>query len=167
MDEQFENKIYAFDALFTTNHIKILKIFMTYSSFETQKSLAPIIKYMELQYTLEYFKKHPYHICTNISSEKEFDMLNFVKEIKCYCSPEERENIKKMENFYQTMNMVKDMEATMSNLQEQTGMNFGDMMNGQSNFEMNDILSSMLTPEQKSMFELFNTMQPDLSAAST
>ncbi len=54
-DREQPDKIQAFDALFTTNHIQMYKILLPYLEASLQKQLAVYIKYMEFQYTLTYF----------------------------------------------------------------------------------------------------------------
>ena len=49
MDSNEYNKVIAFDTLFTTNHIQMLKVMLPYMDNKAQKSLAVYIKFMELR----------------------------------------------------------------------------------------------------------------------
>ena len=53
------SKVIAFDTLFCTNHIQMLKVMLPYMDNQTQKSMAVYIKFLELNYTMEYFRRHP------------------------------------------------------------------------------------------------------------
>ena len=54
------DKILAFDSIYTNNHIQMYKLLLPYFEPEMQKKMAIYIKFMEFQYTLSYFKNHPY-----------------------------------------------------------------------------------------------------------
>ena len=63
MDSNEHNKVIAFDTLFCTNHIQMLKVLLPYMNHQMQKSMAVYIKFLELNYTIDYFRKHPYPLC--------------------------------------------------------------------------------------------------------
>ena len=56
MDEKEQDNVAAFDMLFTTNQIQIMKTLLPCFDRPMQKYLAIYIKYQELQYTLEKIK---------------------------------------------------------------------------------------------------------------
>ena len=55
MEQQDGNKVMAFDTLFSTNHIAMLKILLSCLDYQAQKSMAVYIKFLELQYTIHYY----------------------------------------------------------------------------------------------------------------
>lgn len=59
MDDKRIDKAAAFDTLFTNNRIQILKTLAYYIDPHLLKGLAVYIKFLELQYTLALFRKHP------------------------------------------------------------------------------------------------------------
>lgn len=59
MDSNEHSKVIAFDTLFCTNHIQMLKVILPYMDNQTQKSMAIYIKFLELNYTISYFKNIP------------------------------------------------------------------------------------------------------------
>ena len=59
MGERDQDKVTTFDTLFTNNQIQKLKILMTYLDRSMQKNMAIYIKYLELQYTMEFFRRFP------------------------------------------------------------------------------------------------------------
>ena len=52
--EENMEAILAFDMLYTTNHMKILKLLIPYLESEHQKKLAVFIKWQELMFTLNF-----------------------------------------------------------------------------------------------------------------
>lgn len=154
------DKIYSFDTLFTNNHIQILKILVYYSDSKTSRSLAPYIKYLEFTHTIQHFKKDPYNICSCENERKNIDMPTLCNEIKGYCTNEEKKKLEQIENMFNSMKMFQDMQQTMDifkNMSNETS----DSEEGNSNFNPTDMLMGMLTPEQQSMFEMFNSMQSE------
>ncbi len=117
MTENGQEKITAFDTLFTTNQIQMLKILLTYMEPAQQKHMAVYIKLMELKYTISFFKIHPSSSLPNSHSGENFNTSRLCDEIIPFCSPAEQEkinNIKKMmqnfENMQEMMQMVQMMK---------------------------------------------------------
>ena len=52
MEKQEQDSIQAFDTLYTTNQIQILKILLPYCAPDIQRNLAVMIRFLELQYTI-------------------------------------------------------------------------------------------------------------------
>ena len=57
MEDQSSKIIAAFDSLFTTNRIQILKILLPRLAPEHQSGFAVYIKLLELQYTLSFLHR--------------------------------------------------------------------------------------------------------------
>lgn len=161
----------AFDALYTTNEIQKLKVLLPYIDPPMQKNLAVYIKYMELQYTMRYVRRHPFQISgCSISDDHKPDLQSLCLQLSLYSSPEEIRQLEQFRNILQTMETFQEMSQTFSALQEifpdmSTAPPFeGDASkqdNGESGnagtgaFSMMDMLMNMLSPEQKEMFEMF------------
>lgn len=158
----------AFDALYTTNQIQKLKVLLPYIEPPMQKNLAVYIKYMELQYTMNYVRKHPFQISgCSISSDRKPDLQSLCRQLSLYSSPEEIRQLDQFRNMLKTMETVQEMSQTFSALQEifpdmSAASPFGNTASeessdgsGSSSFSMMDMLMNMLTPEQKEMFEMF------------
>ncbi|MCD7724789.1 MAG: hypothetical protein LUI12_04455 [Clostridiales bacterium] len=168
--------VMAFDALYTTNQIQKLKVLLPYIDPSMQKHMAVYIKYMELQYTMNHVKKHPFQICGfSSSSPRTPDLLKLCQELCHYSSPEEIKQLEQFQNMLQTLETVQEMSQTMAAMQEIfPDMSANGLFGGSSaspddgeNPEasqpsMMDMLMNMLTPEQKTMFEMFQ----NTSAAS-
>ena len=59
MEKQEQDSIQAFDTLYTTNQIQILKILLPYCAPDIQRNLAVMIRFLELQYTIFFVRSHP------------------------------------------------------------------------------------------------------------
>lgn len=159
----------AFDALYTTNEIQKLKVLLPYIDPPMQKNLAVYIKYMELQYTMRYVRRHPFQISgCSISTDHKPDLQSLCLQLSLYSSPEEIRQLEQFRNILQTMETFQEMSQTFSALQEifpdisatsPFENNASDQDNGESGnagaFSMMDMFMNMLSPEQKEMFEMF------------
>ena len=169
--------VMAFDALYTTNQIQKFKVLLPYIEPSMQKHLAVYIKYMELQYTMKYVRKHPFQIIgCSISSDEKTDLRSLCQQLALYSSPEEIRQLEQFQNILQTMETMQEMTQTMSALQEifpdlsaappfgsdSVFPGMGDSESAQTGqLSMMDMMMNMLTPEQRAMYEMFQ--QADLS----
>lgn len=170
MDKKEHDKIIAFDTLFTTNHIQILKIVMTYCDYQLQKKLAVYIKYLELQYTLSYYTSHPSDLYGCSFTEKEFNISKLCSEILPFCTNDQKQKIEQIAGIFRTMEMYKEMSQTFEMMKDVFPEGFGDSFpfgmspdgtpdtpdgSVNQNNNMVDMLMGMLSPEQQTMFEMF------------
>lgn len=118
MDKKELDKVMAFDTLFTNNHIQMLKILMSYLDRPTQKNLAIYIKYLELQYTISFFRHHSSISLEPSSSKKDFDISILCNEVLPYCSNGEKSRIENMRNMFQTFQNYKDMMEMVQMMKE-------------------------------------------------
>ena len=100
MDSNEHNKVIAFDTLFCTNHIQMLKVILPYMDSQTQKSMAVYIKFLELNYTIEYFKKHPYLVSGCMEREASPDFQKMCSELLPYCTENEKKQIEQELKLY-------------------------------------------------------------------
>lgn len=169
MDYCENESIITFDTLYTTNHIQILKILLPYVERKNQKTLAILIKYMEFQYTLQYFSSHPYVLgAAEIPDKQEpekdgFDFFSLLEQIKAFCSPREKAMLDQISNMRQAMSMYEEVKnmmqlfETMSAGANSDGQNPEDGMSYQEGSSPMDFLKTMLSPEQQAMFEIFQS----------
>lgn len=179
MDKKEHDKITAFDTLFTTNHIQILKIVMSWLDNRMQKKLAVYIKFLELQYTLSWFSSHPFELCGCSIQKEEFSVPKLCSEILPYCTSEEKQKVEQIAGMFRSMEMYREMSQTFEMMKDIFPEGFGDsFFSDKSNEEnsnagadsdggtqqdggtfgsrgMLDMLMNMLSPEQKAMFEMF------------
>lgn len=117
MSDKVQDKVTAFDTLFTTNYIQKLKILMSYFDRSMQKNIAVYIKYLELQYTLNFFRNHP---SANVLLPHESSM-NYGKlfgEMIPYCTESERSQMENMQNMFRTFEQYKEMMEMVQMMQE-------------------------------------------------
>ena len=178
-------QIYAFDSLYTTNHIQMLKILLPCLNPPLQKNLALYIKFLELRYTISFLNAHPY-VISGCAFDKEHRGQEIpIDDLLPYLTPQEAENFKQLQKSIDMMkqfsNMQKNMEALKGILPE--GMDFEslfqNMMNGSKEHgsdsddsgEKNadsilksmmqhapsgDILKNIMSDSQKELYEKFN-----------
>lgn len=156
MDEKEQDNVAAFDLLFTTNQIQIMKVLLPCFSPSVQKYLAIYIKQQELQYTISYFKAHP--LCTSsLSSDTNMDIQKMLPLLLPYCSETQKKMLQQLEqtfasfkSYQEIMEMVQMMQE-MSQFQDSSGMP-PDLSSGQMpDMEM---LLSLLGPEQQNLMEM-------------
>lgn len=134
MAENNQGKIIAFDTLFTTNHIQMLKILLTYADPTRQKALAVYIKLLELQYTLSFFRMHPASLLPKFPHEYEFDASKLMDEILPLCNRTEQEHINRMRNMYSNMGNIQEMIQMMQMMRELFPEGMGDDTGNGSDF---------------------------------
>ena len=161
----------AFDALYTTNDIQKCKVLLPYIEPSMQKHLAVYIKYMELQYTMRYVRNHPLRICGNGGRP---DLRSLFGQLRLFSTPAQISQLEQLQNMMQMMETMQQISSTMSVLQEMfpdlafdptaappfaSGSVFPGQESAESaqngGFSMMDMMLSMLTPEQRNMYEAF------------
>lgn len=125
-------QIYAFDSLYTTNHIQMLKILLPCLNPPLQKNLALYIKFLELRYTISFLHTHPYVISGCGFDKKNREQEIPVGDLLPYLTPREAENLKELQKSMNIMkqfsNMQKNMEALKGILPE--GMDLESLFQG-------------------------------------
>lgn len=150
------DRVLAFDTLFTTNQIQKLKIVMPFLDNQMQKYLAIYIKYMELQYTISFFKKRPYKLCGCYEQESPSDLKSLCNALLPYAAEKEKKQIEQFMGIFQAMDMYKEFSQTFEMMKDFMP-DMGDLTGGNSEGggDMMNMLMSMLNPEQMQMFEMF------------
>lgn len=120
------DKVTAFDALFTNNQIQKLKILISYVDSPMQRQLAIYIKFLELQHTMELFRRSPQLTVSPASQEGPPDPARLCQEILPYCSPKEQSQLNQFASMFQAMNQYQEMMETVKMFQEMfpEGMSF-------------------------------------------
>lgn len=170
------SNVMTFDALYTTNQMQKLKVLLPYLEPSMQKHLAVYIKYMELQYTMNYVKRHTATLCgCELTQYEKPDIRELCRQLRRYSTPEEIRQLEQIENVLQTMETVQEMTQTMNAMKEIfPDMNMDSLFNpppsgrdrsedsadgpersASPGFPMMDMLMNMLTPEQREMYEMF------------
>jgi len=136
MDENELGSITAFDSLFTTNRIQMMKVLLPYLQPEQQGAVAVCIKAMELNYTLSFFRNNPHALPFRLPHKSDTSQL--WDEILPFCGPEERGKVENMKNMMQSMKQMQEMMETMQMMQEM----FPDGMD-MENMDLSSIMEMM------------------------
>lgn len=150
--------IAAFDSLFTTNRIQMLKVLLPRLSPEAQGNFAVYIKFLELQYTVTFLQKHPSipligdgkQLTGNLFQGDNTDTIDLLDELLPFSGAEERAKIEGMRNILQNMGKMQEMMEMMQMLQElfPEGMNADNPM---------DMFSNMAGSDMASIFQMFGS----------
>ena len=159
-------QIYAFDSLYTTNHIQMLKILLPCLNPPLQKNLALYIKFLELRYTISFLNAQPYAISGCGFDKKNGEQEIPVGDLLPYLTPQEAENLKQLQKSMDIMKqfstMQKNMEALKGILPEGTDLEtlFQGMMSKTQEprhaSSSGDVLKNMMSDSQKDLYEEFN-----------
>ena len=184
MEKHDKDFLQTFDALYTTNQIQIMKILLPYCNPDSRRGLAVMIKFMEFDYTLRFARTHPEAFREEALP---FSLIDICDKIKNYCSPQVRSMLEQFQSIQNAMQMYEEMKQYMDLFQgmstnEADGTAAADSGSGpvpeagQDNkdktggnpFGMNpmDMVMGMLSPEQQSMFQMFQS-DFNTEAAST
>lgn len=170
------DKVTAFDALFTNNQIQKLKILISYVDIPMQRQLAVYIKFLELQYTMELFRRSPQLSVFPSPREDSLDPAKLCQEIIPYSSPSEQSQLNQLVSMLQAMSHYQEMMETVKMFQEMfpEGMSFpgskmsddggnGETSEGSSNPDMMAAGMSSLfgenMPDLSQLMSLMNLMQ--------
>ncbi len=158
-------KIVAFDTLFSTNHIQMLKILLPYLDLRLQKSMAVYIKFMELNYTIRFYQKHPTPLFGRTEKEPAPELPQICSELLPFCDEKEKKQMEQIKSLFGSMKMYQDILNTvemmkelmpdfdMNNVFNSTGNSADTTATG--NPDIMNLLMNLLSPEQKEMFDLF------------
>lgn len=111
--------VLAFDLLYTTNHIQMLKATLPYAPRQMQPMLAVLIKYMELAYTLSCIN-HPLlseNLCNNEHNSQTESITNLISSLEKYLTNRERQKLASIKDMMRNIEQMKEMQKVMELLQ--------------------------------------------------
>ena len=129
----------AFDALYTSNQMQMLKIVLPYMQDTIQRFIAIYIKFSELMIALRFAR---YATDTPFSVKKETDMTAMLKYLSPYLSDSEKEMLNRFSSIQENMEQFKQMSEMMQ------------MMNYMG-ASPESALEGFLSEEQMAMFKMF------------
>ena len=116
------DKINVFDSLFTTNHIQMLKILLSYIQPPMQGRLAIYVRFLELTYTMRFFTQNPYagwsaaglslfaSPAPDAAPISGTAFSGLLDELLPFCDFEDRERLQSLKN---TMQNIQNIQETM------------------------------------------------------
>lgn len=163
MDTKQSDKITAFDTLYTTNHIQMLKILLPVMGKELRHKLAVYIKYMEFQYTLSLASSYPHSFQLCAESEKaSLDFGCLCDELHPFCNEKEQAMLNKLKNMQNMMQQYRELEELMSMMKEMFPEAAGNGNPSEASgggFFSPDMLMNLLSPEQRELFSMFQNKE--------
>lgn len=162
--EDADNKIAAFDQEFSSDHIRMLKIFLHYIPKAFRKNLTVYIKFLELQktlyYSLEEFRQAAFKAASASNGEHSLhsepsDFSSLIHELLPFCSPREKQQFQNMENMVNSFEQIKNMMEMMEMMKDMTGDGTGGFdpsmmagMMGMNGFDFTSMFGSAPFPER-------------------
>lgn len=134
MDDWNINQMTPFDQQTSTNTLQLLKLFIPYLPPQSQRMFAIYIKFLEFQHTLSFFRSF---------RQKTFSTQDIIQDLKPYMPPSASESIDNLLNMMSMMELFQGMYSS-----DDQGNEFDPM----------SMMKNMLSPEQQSMFEMYNDM---------
>lgn len=171
-NECVTDAILAFDTLYTTNHMKILKLLLPYLEGEYQKKLAVFIKWQELIFTLNFFRQYSASLYSfDFTQKKKMDLNLLLPLLTPYCSESEKSILSQFSGLQNMLNMMEEIQQYMPMIQQlMASMSDGNLDisglfgNGENNTAsdtsdsvnpMMDMLKNMMSEEQQAMFSMY------------
>ena len=116
MEKQEPDSIQAFDALYTTNQIQILKLLLPFCSPQTQRSLAVLIRLLELNYTIGFVRSHPeaFH-----APPDSLSLPDLCAKIRGFCPPQLQAMLDQLMSFQNAMQMYEQIKPLLELFAEQ------------------------------------------------
>ncbi len=152
MEEQGPRTITAFDSMFTTNRIQMLKILLPRLAPEQQGIFAVYIKLLELQYTFSILRRHPTvrllgsgkQLSADFFHGDNADTIELLDEMLPFSGPAERAKIENIKNMMANLKKMQEMMEMIQMFQElfpegMGGDNFQDMFAGMSDSGLSSI----------------------------
>ena len=140
MESQDTDSVTAFDTLYTTNHLQMLKILLPHLQAEMQPHIAVYIKLKELLFTLHFSKENRKSYCS--LTEKETDIQSLIRELSPYMNGNEKDMLKKLSELKENMEKFQQISQMMQ------------MMENMSD-SPESILKNYLSEEQLAIFKMF------------
>lgn len=141
MNDSVCDPITAFDTLYTTNGLQVLKILLPHLQKDIQPGIAVYIKLNELLFSLR-FSKGLKECSAPLSTGKETDMQELICEISPYLNGNEKEMLQKIADLKDNMERFKQISRMMQMIED-----MGD--------SPESVLQGFLSEEQMEMFKMF------------
>ena len=104
MSKHTENPFKNYEEYLAQSPFQMIKLLLPFLPAANQKNMVILIKFLELKYTMEYFRKeNPFSMCSNL--QEDASPLEKVSSIIDFLPPKEQESVE------QLINMMSVMEA--------------------------------------------------------
>ena len=114
MSKHTENPFKNYEDYLAKSPFQMIKLLLPFLPATNQKTMVILIKFLELKYTMEYFRKgNPFSMCSNL--QEDASPLERVSSIIEFLPPKEQESVG------QLINMMSVMEAFQTMTEEENG----------------------------------------------
>lgn len=144
MNDNTFRKLHAFDALFTSDRIQILKLLVSYTTGNVHRMIILYIKILEMQIALRM-----QDVTTKNKTGTDFDLNTFTEEIIPFCQSSENASILEILHTLQSFQELKDTLEMFQTMQEMFTNDNTDTSELFSDMPMNvfDLMQSFLGKE--------------------
>lgn len=140
MENHEIDPITAFDTLYTSNQMQMLKVILPYMQPQMQQMIAVYIKFNELIIAFRFSKGTA---CTcSPSPKKKFDLSALFKDLSPFMSDSEKEIANQFASMQENMEQFKQMSEMMQMMNDMGG-------------STESMLQNYLSEEQMAMFKMF------------
>lgn len=146
----------AIDSLIQDNHLCILKAALPYLELRGQRPLSIYVKLLELKNTFSLFQQDEETLSACALQKKNGNILDLLQDIRGFCPPDRQESIDQILNFAKMYQMYQSYQSMMQEMAPQ-----GETCENENSPAANgtavavEQLKSMLSPEQRNVFETY------------
>lgn len=168
------NSIAAFDTLYTTNHIQMLKILLPYLDHPQRQQITICIKYLELRHTLSCCRIPPsLSGCSGPGNTppEHFCIQQICEQILPFCTSAEKQKLEQIRQLFHSMETYREISSMMELFRQMSDTagqdSSSDLLQSISGIptdpdqSFSEILMNLLSPEQRMMFEMFGGQNDD------
>lgn len=113
MSNHTENPFKNYEDYLAQSPFQMIKLLLPFLPAANQKTMVILLKFLELKYTMEYFRKgNPFSMCSNL--QEDASPLERVSSIIDFLPPKEQESVE------QLINMMSVMEAFQTMTEEES-----------------------------------------------
>lgn len=92
-----------FDYMTQTKELQMLKTMLPYMKEAQKKQFAILIKYMELQNTIQVFSQEDKVLSMCSVNEDNKNLMGMLQDLRQFCSPKEQETLDMLTNMFSMM----------------------------------------------------------------
>ncbi|MFR6513071.1 MAG: hypothetical protein ACLUP8_03465 [Ruminococcus sp.] len=138
MEKKSTTPLSPFDELTIPSELQLLKLILPYTPVTNQKMLGILIKFLELEYTIDFFQHCNLKLHSQ-TTDAPVSFSNIISEIAPYLSKRDSQMLASVQNILNILEMMQTFQDT-------------------SSTSPADLFSGMLSPEQQEMFQMYQTM---------
>ena len=138
MEKKSTTPLSPFDELTIPSELQLLKLILPYTPVTNQKMLGILIKFLELEYTIDFFQHCTLQLHSQ-TTDAPVSFSNIISEIAPYLSKRDSQMLASVQNILNILEMMQTFQDT-------------------SSTSPADLFSGMLSPEQQEMFQMYQTM---------